>query len=343
MSHIQTLHEAVNTIAPILKHSPTATAVIKGPPGVGKSDICFQIAAKIGIPEDRILRIHINDYDSIDFTGVPSITPDGFTVFNPTQMLSMFREGSGPGMLIVEELPQSSNAHQTWFAGIELERETPQFKLDPEVRIICTGNRKEDRAGTRPMLSHLNDRLWHFEISSDLDTWVSWASTQPNIDYTDIMFLNWRPNLLNMFDPNREANPTSRSWTKVFTQIPKGLLKDKYLEAAVAAKVGEGAAAEYCSFLKMFKQLPDITQLIKGTANPKSVSIPAELPARFALAGSLVEHADTVNIDCISAYLDQFQEKEIIMLFWSLLVRKEPQMKNTSAFTQFAPKNADYY
>jgi hypothetical protein len=337
----QSLHEVIKTITPMLQRSSEITPLIKGPPGVGKSDICFQIGSSLGIPEDRILRVHINDYDVIDFTGVPSIQ-DGYTVFNPSKMFAQFKEGTGPGLIIVEELPQSSNLHQTWFAGFELERETPQFKLDPEVRIICTGNRKEDRAGTRPMLAHLNDRLWHFEVGTDVDDWVEWALDSGSIDYTDIMFIKWRPNLLNAFDPERDANPTQRSWTKVFTQVPKNVLPERYMQAAVQAKVGEGAATEYVGFLKIFKSLPDISGLIDGHAVAKHVAVPSELPACYALAGSLVQHVDSVNINVIAEYMDKFQP-ELKMLFWSLATRREPELKNTKAYVKHAPKNKDFF
>ena len=122
--------------------------MLHGVPGSGKSDASVQIGAALGIPKDRILVVHVNNHDVVDFTGVPSVV-DGQTKFNPTDMFYQFRDGTGAGLIVLEELAQSSHHHQTWAAGFVLERETPTFKLDPQVRILATGNRAEDRSGAK--------------------------------------------------------------------------------------------------------------------------------------------------------------------------------------------------
>ena len=215
------INEVKTTVSSMFRKSPKVVPMLHGAPGMGKSDSCYQIADELTIPRDRTLVVHINNHDVVDFTGVPSVT-DGMTVFNPTKMFYDYREGTGAGMIVLEELAQSNHQLQTWAAGFVLERETPMFKLDDDVVIIATGNRAEDRAGAKPLLGHLNDRMYHFDVETSLDDWCEWAM-ENGVDAMGIAFLRLRPNLLNDYDPNRRSNPTQRSWTKLFKEVPNDL------------------------------------------------------------------------------------------------------------------------
>ena len=144
------INQIINTSVQMYKKSPKVVVDIVGKPGEGKSDACIQIGQNLGFADNRILVVHINNHDVVEFTGVPSVTDDGMTIFNPSKMFFDFREGTGGGLIVLEELHQSSSHHQTWAAGFMLERETPCFKLDEEVCIIATGNRAADRAGATP-------------------------------------------------------------------------------------------------------------------------------------------------------------------------------------------------
>jgi hypothetical protein len=233
------------------KH-PEVVPMFWGKPGMGKSHAALQLGEELGIPKDRTLVVHINNHDVVDFTGVPSVV-DGQTIFNPTDMFYKFREGTGAGLIVLEELAQSSHHHQQWAGGFTEERATATFKLDPEVRIIASGNRAEDRAGAKPLLSHLNDRLWHLDIETSLDDWCEWAMDN-GVPAIGVAFLRLRPDLLNDFDPSRRSNPTQRSWTKLLTQLPDDLPRDLYLMAA-EGKVGEGAAAEWVAARDMMHKV----------------------------------------------------------------------------------------
>ena len=168
------INQAKSIVTSVQQETPEEAFMFHGVPGSGKSDASVQIGAALGIPKDRILVVHVNNHDVVDFTGVPSVV-DGQTKFNPTDMFYQFRDGTGAGLIVLEELAQSSHHHQTWAAGFVLERETPTFKLDPQVRILATGNRAEDRSGAKPLLAHLNDRLFHIDIETSLDDWCEWA------------------------------------------------------------------------------------------------------------------------------------------------------------------------
>ena len=104
------INQIIDTAVALYKKSPRVVVDIVGKPGEGKSDASVQIMRKLGFSDDRILVVHINNHDVVDFTGVPSVT-DGMTKFNPSEMFYRFREGTGGGGIILEELHQSSTHH----------------------------------------------------------------------------------------------------------------------------------------------------------------------------------------------------------------------------------------
>lgn len=330
------INECKTTIAAMFRKSPKVVPMLHGAPGMGKSDACLQIADELGIPHDRVLVVHINNHDVVDFTGVPSVT-DGMTVFNPTKMFYDFRQGTGAGMIVLEELAQSNQQLQTWAAGFVLERETPMFKVDDDVVMIATGNRAEDRAGAKPLLGHLNDRMYHFDVETSLDDWCEWAMNN-GVDAMGIAFLRLRPNLLNDYDPNRRSNPTQRSWTKLFTEVPNDLPTNMYLTAA-EGKVGEGAAAEWVAARDMMNKMPSIDVI---RLHPADTEVPQEPAVKYAVSTALSMTAtpDTFGRDMM--YVSRLP-KEFQMVYVTDALRLSPQLQQTKDFIDWAIKNKDIF
>lgn len=330
------INQIADTVTAMFRKSPRVVPMIHGAPGMGKSDVTLQIAERLGIPEERVLVVHINNHDVVDFTGVPSVV-DGETVFNPTQMFAKFKRGTGKGMIVLEELAQSSPHHQTWCAGFALERKTATFELDDEVCIIATGNRAEDRSGAKPLLAHLNDRMYHFDAETSLDDWCEWAM-QHDVDPMGIAFLRLRPALLNEFDPARRSNPTQRSWTKLFTEVPNELPTDLYM-AAAEGKVGEGAAAEWVAARDMMYKMPSIDSI---RLNPDNAEIPNEPAVRFAVATSMSMTATTDSFGRDMQYISRLP-KEFQMVYVTDVLRINPQLQQTKDFIDWAIKNKDIF
>ena len=330
------INQVKTTCTAMFRRSPKVVPFLHGAPGMGKSDACLQIADDLGIPEDRVLVVHINNHDVVDFTGVPSVT-DGMTIFNPTKMFYDFREGTGAGMIVLEELAQSAQQLQTWAAGFILERQTPMFKLDPQVCIIATGNRAEDRAGAKPLLGHLNDRMYHFDVETSLDDWCQWAMDN-GVYPMGIAFMRLRPALLNDYDPTRRSNPTQRSWTKLFTEIPTDLPTDMYLSAC-EGKVGEGAAAEWVAARDMMSKMPSIDGI---RLHPDNAEIPEEPAVKFAVATALSMSATADSFGRDMQYVSRMP-KEFQMVYVTDTLRLNPELQQTTDFINWAVANKDIF
>jgi len=316
----------------------TSVPILIGAPGMGKSFACDQIAVGLGIPKNRVLSVHVNNFDVVDFTGVPSVV-DGTTIFNPTKMFYDFREGTGEGLIIIEELPQAhSIGLQTWAAGFIWDRCTPTYVLDPEVKIIVTGNRKEDRAGAKPMLSHLEDRLDEYQVETSLDDWCVWA-IENNVNTKLIAFLRLQPELLNDFDPQRSCNPTQRSWTKLSREVNEDLPIDLYLYAC-QAKVGKAAASAWVGAKDLMDKMPSIDVV---RMHPDKTEVPKEAAVRHAITVALsttVEDANGFERDMkyIKRMLKMFQ-----VVYVTDVLRRIPDAATTKTFIDWSIENKDIF
>jgi hypothetical protein len=330
------INQAIEICTSVLRKSPTAVPFLKGKPGMGKSDACLQIGDALGIPKSRQLVVHVNNHDVVDFTGVPYIENKA-THFAPTEMFYQFREGTGAGLIVLEELPQSSTHHQTWAAGFILERSTPTFKLDPDVRIIVTGNRAEDKAGAKNMLTHLSNRLLELELDTSLDDWCEWAMDN-GVPANGIAFLRLKPSVLNDFDPNRSVNPTQRSWTQLFKEIPTDLPRDLYMYAC-QGKVGEGAAAEWVSTKDLMDKMPNIDTI---RMSPDKVEVPTEPAVMHAISTALSMTSSPDSFTRDMAYMTRMR-KEFQMVYVTDALRMNPKLQQTKDFIDWAIKNKDIF
>ena len=321
----------------LLSKTPHAVINFVGAPGLGKTACTLKVGANLGLSGPRILVVHVNNHDIVDFTGVPSVTDDGMTIFNPPKMFYDFREGTGPGLIVLEELAQSSTHHQTWAAGFILERETPTFKLDPEVRIICTGNRAQDKAGAKPLLGHLNDRMYHFDMETSVDDWSGHA-VENNVDPLGVAFLRLRPDLLNNYDPNNRSNGTQRSWYKLLTEVPSDLPTDLYLMIA-EGKVGEGNAAEWVAARDMMHKMPSVDSI---RLHPDRAEVPTEPAVRFAVATALSMTTEPEAFARDMQYVSRMP-KEFQMVYVTDALRLHPDLHQTKDFINWAVANKDIF
>jgi hypothetical protein len=91
---------------------------------------------------------------------------------------------------------------------------------------------------------------------------------------------------LAQFDPaaNPRAFPTPRSWQ--FVSDVLGRTADDLLHPVVAGCVGDGPAAEFVGFLRLYRELPDMDAVL---ARPDTSPVPREPAVLYALVGALVE------------------------------------------------------
>ena len=122
------------------------------------------------------------------------------------------------GILCFDDRNQAPADIQKVLANILQARTLHGVPLKKGWHCISTGNRQSDRAGANRILSHLRNRETVIELETHLDDWTSWA-IENDVKPELISFIRFRPNLLHDFDPQRDINPTPRSWVEGVSDV----------------------------------------------------------------------------------------------------------------------------
>jgi hypothetical protein len=222
---------------------------------------------------------------------------------------------------------------QNALCGLILEGRVGKLRLSPQTHIIATGNRTKDKSGANRIVSKLRGRVRTFEYTENIDDWSEWA-LDAGINPILIQFLRFRPNLLSDFDPDKIC-PTPRNWERV-NSIPEDLPTDVYF-GNVAGDVGEGAAAEFVGFKKIYEGLPNIDALL---LSPSKAEVPTNPAVLYALTGALAHRTSKDNFDRVYEFIDRIPPEFQIMCVQDAM-KLAPEIKATKAFISWAVKNAN--
>ena len=248
-----------------------------GPPGIGKSSVVRQAAQSLSL---GLVDVRATLLDPVDLRGLPRLDGDQAVWCPPA-----FLPRDGDGVLFLDELAQAAPLVQAACLQLTLDRRIGEYELPTGWSVVAASNRSEDRAGTHRLISPLLNRFVHLDLEVSSEDWQSWAVAN-GIAPEVRAFLNYRPALLSQFDvtSNPRAFPTPRSWQFVSDVIPR--TPNELLHPVAAGCVGEGPAAEFLGFLRLYRELPDLDQVL---AKPDSSPVPREPAILYALVGALVE------------------------------------------------------
>ena len=310
------------------------SVAIEGAPGGGKTTIVHQVAETIGLP---VIEKHMPTMLVEDF-GIPYPDAHGnsFSYKLPDWFPYQGKEGTeGGGVLLFDDRNQANADLQKVLANIQQARNLHGVPLANGWSVVSTGNRQSDRAGANRVLSHLRNRETVLEFETHLDdstTWMIDNDVRPEV----IAFIRFRPNLLHDFDPQRDVNPTPRSWVEGVSAILGAVPAEAEYECFKGA-IGEGAAAEFVGFMRIYRKLPNPDAILM---NPTTADVPSDPATLYALAGALADRASESNLERLVTYCTRMPA-EFSVLSISHAVRKTPGLANTAAFTRWALQNQD--
>ena len=309
------------------------TVCVEGPVGVGKTSIIQEVTKQLGL---HYVERHLPTMPVEDM-GVPMVDKDTLYYKLPDWFPakgSALDDGIG-GVLCFDDRNQAGNDLQKVLANICQARNLHGVQLADNWTVISTGNRQSDRAGANRVLSHLRNRETVIEYEAHLDDWTTWA-IENDINPVVVAFIRYRPNLLNDFDPQRDCNPTPRSWSEgvspILGAVPAHLEYD-----IIKGAVGEGAAAEFVGFVRIYRKLPNPDAILMS---PTTSEVPSDPATLYALSGALAERASASNFDRVCTYAERMPP-EFSVLTISYAARKKPDLASTAAFTNWAVKHQD--
>jgi hypothetical protein len=320
------LKETLKSLFPIQR-----TVCIEGSPGGGKTTIVHQVANELEVPiiEKHLPTMLVEDFGILfknDAGGLHYELPDWFPV-----------KGKAPerGILLFDDRNQAGNDLQKVLANICQARTLHGVSMPDGWQVISTGNRQADRAGANRVLGHLRNRETVYELETHLDDSTQWMIDN-NVKGEVVSFLRFRTGLLHDYDPQRDQNPTPRSWVEGVSDVLGTVPADAEFESFKGA-VGEGAAAEFVGFMRIWRKLPNIDNLL---LNPTAGDVPTDPATLYAIAGSIAERATEGNFERVCTYSERMPA-EFSVLTISYACRKNPDLANTQAFIKWSLKHQD--
>jgi len=267
--------EANKHLNSIIRGKIKTSVMLWGAPGIGKSSVVNKVAKA---NEMDVIDVRLSQLAPTDLRGLPYVE-DGQAHFAPPGFLPQ----SGAGILFLDEINLAPPAIMNVAMQLVLDRRVGDYVVPDDWYIVAAGNRAEDRAAVSQMPAPLTNRFLHMTVECDLESWKQYALTS-GVKEEIISFLNFRPQLLHSFNKNAISWPSPRSW-----DFASALLK---IGMSVDAAVGEGAAAEFNSFVKLYSKLPDVEKVLNGDMG---IKMPKEPSICFALTGALVHRSETAD------------------------------------------------
>ena len=262
-------------------HTPV---MMWGPPGVGKSQMVGEVAAKHGVP---VIDIRLSQMEPSDLRGIPFRVEDHVDWAIPSILPDAKRHGER-GILFLDEITSAPPSVSAAAYQLILDRRLGAYEVPNGWAIFAAGNRQGDRGVTYAMPAPLANRFSHFDVEANLDDWSQWAY-ENNIDDRLIGFLRFRPELLFDFDPARNptAFPTPRSWEFASRALQKFGDHPDLLGPALSACVGQAAGIEFSAYLANLSRMPDLDAIVEG----QPAEVPRDTDLQYAVAAALVARA----------------------------------------------------
>src|SRR5262249_44752227 len=121
-----------------------------------------------------------------------------------------------------------------------------------------------------------------------------------------IAFLRFRKELFHDFKPSADLanSPCPRTWTKVADWLALNQPADIELEA-IQGCVGEGPAAEFSAFLRMFRSMPNLDSILM---DPDNAKIPEGTNVLWAVSTGLASKVNQNNFGRIARYAERIEK-----------------------------------
>ncbi|MFN5252149.1 MAG: ATP-binding protein [Bacteroidota bacterium] len=309
--------------------------LIKGKPGIGKSDIVEQ-ASKDANAE--LIISHPVVSDPTDYKGMPF--QDGKKAdFLPFAELNRIIEADKPTIFFLDDLGQASPSVQAACMQLLLARRINNFKVSDHVTFVAATNRKEDKAGVSGILEPVKSRFASIvELNVNTDDWCEWAVNN-DMPHELVSFLRFRPDLLDKDIPASKDivnNASPRTVAALGRLHRKGVPVDLRFEA-FKGSAGEGFASEYIAYLSLYTKLPTFDQIV---SSPTSIDMPSDPALLYALSGLVSSRADVKNIDILMTFIErmpvEMQVATIKNMATGSLMSTKPMagwfIKNSSVF-----------
>lgn len=315
--------------------------MIKGSPGIGKSQIVHEVAKAFGL---KVIDLRLAQCDPVDLMGFPAIDPvTGKAKYAPMDTFPVVGDeipkGYNGWLLFLDELNSAPTTVQAAAYKIILDRMVGQYHLHKNVAIVGAGNLDTDGAITNELSSALKSRLVHLTVTTNLNDWQPWAIAN-GIDSRIISYLNWRPANLHNFRPDLPGDTYAcpRTWAFMNQLLPHIVADSSNQDSLAMATgvVGSGVALEFLSFCGIHQNLPKLSEIL---AAPKLVTVPSDPSIVWALCGALSEGVTEKNCDTLMDYIVRLDVEFQIVFIRLAMARTKQAIVSQKSIVEWVKVN----
>jgi len=289
------------------------TPFLWGPPGVGKSQAVRQIAEHIEEQTEKtaiVTDVRLLLFNPVDLRGIPTTNADKtLAVWLKPQVFQMKDSDDVVNILFLDELSAAPPSVQAAAYQICLDRKVGEHALPKNCIVIAAGNRTTDKSVAFNMPKALCNRLMHFVIQTNFNSWFVWA-LKHGIDERIIGYLAFDNSKL-FVEPefSDTAFPTPRSWEMVSNLIKNAKEDLKKLRVVISGCVGLDTAIAFETWASTHRDLPSVDEVFKGQTR----RLPSTQDSLYAFAASLVTAVRTrrkeitvSELENVCAYIKNF-------------------------------------
>lgn len=323
---------------------------LKGPPGIGKTDMVTSAADELG---REVVTETLATMEPIDLRGLPNTEHATKSVWwSKPEFLIRLEEAAArsgkPPILFIDEANAAGQELQVPLMQLTLRGVVGPHKLPDATSIVLAGNRRQDRAAAQASPTALNNRVMHVPVELCVKSWLKWAA-QNQIHPAIVALIQLRgegqkgtkgqpdkPGLLHIFDPTKpdqEAFCSPRTWAMSNPWIEAD---DDIREGGIRGLVGEFGSTELEGFLKIYRDLPPLPQIF---ANPDKAALPTNSSTRYAVTLALSRHSTSSNFGNAIKYVGRIGPEYEAMLV-NDAINRHTHLANTQAYIHWSALNA---
>ena len=182
--------------------------LIKGSPGIGKTDIVENATRKLGYD---LLVSHPVVSDPTDYKGMPFVIKQNGrdeAHFLPFGELTQLIDTKVPLVYFLDDLGQATPAVQSAVMQLLLARRINGHKISDNVRFVAATNGRADKANVSGILEPVKSRFSSIvELQISKEDWVEWALLH-DMPHQLISFIEFKPEMLHQFKATADIENT---------------------------------------------------------------------------------------------------------------------------------------
>ena len=252
-----TINEFANELTRLYKRGTETkflNVFLHGKPGIGKSEVIKYVAEHI--LKINFINIRLGQKPPMDFQGNPinKTLSDGEirqSYSTPSCLPSVSIHGE-KGILLLDEFNMSNNAIMGMAQQLLDSRRIGDTVLPKGWMIISCNNLRSHGAHVNEISMPNRSRAIHFNITEDLDQWITNYALPAGIHPLIISYLKAFPShFYNLPNPNEYAYACPRTWSYASELLYCGM------ERFLAAAIGEGIAVNFNTYYQLKDDLPN--------------------------------------------------------------------------------------